>query len=92
MKAELKDGYTVQISDNVADDWNFLKVLRKIDKGETGMIVDAAELLLGGEEEVDKLAKHLEVDGKTSLEAMVSAITELIESVNELKNSEPSPA
>lgn len=92
MKAELKDGYTVQISDNVADDWNFLKVLRKIDKGETGMIVDAAELLLGGEEEVDKLAKHLEVNGKTSLEAMVSAITELIESVNELKNSEPSPA
>ena len=92
MKVELKDGYTVQISDNVADDWNFLKVLRKIDKGETGMIVDAAELLLGGEEEVDRLAKHLEVNGKTSLEAMVSAITELIESVNELKNSEPSPA
>ena len=92
MKVELKDGYTVQISDNLADDWNFLKVLRKIDKGETGMIVDAAELLLGGEEEVDRLAKHLEVNGKTSLEAMVSAITELIESVNELKNSEPSPA
>lgn len=92
MKAKLKDGYTVQISDNIADDWNFLKVLRKIDKGETGMIVDAAELLLGGEEEVDRLAKHLEVNGKTSLEAMVSAITELMESVNELKNSEPSPA
>lgn len=92
MKAELKDGYTVQISDNIADDWNFLKVLRKIDKGETGMIVDAAELLLGGEEEVDRLAKHLEVNGKTSLEAMVSAITELMESVNSLKNSEPSPA
>lgn len=92
MKAKLRDGYEVQISDNITDDWNFLKVLRKIDKGETGMIVDAAEIILGGEKEVDRLAKHLEVEGKTSLEAMVSAITELIESVNELKNSEPSPA
>lgn len=92
MKAALKDGYEVQISDNIANDWSFLTVLRKIDKGETGMIVDAAELLLGSEEEVDRLAKHLEVDGVTSVDAMVTAITELMESVNELKNSEPSPA
>ena len=57
------------------------------------MIVDAAEILLGGEEEVEKLAKHLETDdGKTSAEAMVTAIIELMESVNALKNSEPSPA
>ena len=49
--------------------------------------MDAAEILLGGEEEVEKLAKHLEVNGKTPVDVMVSAITELIESVNELKNS-----
>ena len=92
MKAKLKDGYEVQISDTVANDWNFLSVLRKIDKGETGLIVDAAEILLGGEKEVEKLAKHLEVNGVTPVDVMVSAITELMESVNELKNSEPSPA
>ncbi len=92
MLAKLKDGYEVQISDSVANDWNFLTVLRKIDKGESGMIVDAAEILLGGEEEVERLAKHLEVDGITHLDDMVSAITELMESVNSLKNSEPSPA
>ena len=92
MLAKLKDGYEVQISDSVANDWNFLTVLRKIDKGESGMIVDAAEILLGGEEEVERLAKHLEVDGITHLDDMVSAITELRESVNSLKNSEPSPA
>ena len=92
MLAKLKDGYEVQISDSVANDWNFLTVLRKIDKGESGMIVDAAEILLGGEEEVERLAKHLEVDGVTHLDDMVSAITELMESVNSLKNSEPSPA
>lgn len=92
MLAKLKDGYEVQISDSVANDWNFLTVLRKIDKGESGMIVDAAEKLLGGEEEVERLAKHLEVDGVTHLDDMVLAITELMESVNSLKNSEPSPA
>ena len=92
MKAEMTDGFEIEVREECVNDWSFLTMLRKIDKGETGMIVDAAELLLGGEEEVDKLAKHLEVNGKTSLEAMVSAITELIESVNELKNSEPSPA
>lgn len=92
MKAKLKDGFEVQISESVANDWRFLTVLRKIDKGESGLIVDAAELLLGGEEEVERLAKHLEVDGVTPVDTMVSAITELMESVNELKNSEPSPA
>lgn len=92
MKAKLKDGFEVQISESVANDWRFLTVLRKIDKGESGLIVDAAELLLGGEEEVERLAKHLEVDGVTPVDVMVSAITELMESVNELKNSEPSPA
>ena len=92
MKAILKDGFEVQINDGLANDWRFLTVLRKIDKGETGMIVDVAEILLGGEEEVDRLAKHLEVDGVTSVESMVDAISELMNSVNELKNSEPSPA
>lgn len=92
MKAMLKDGFEVQVNDGLSNDWRFLTVLRKIDKGETGMIVDVAEILLGGEEEVDRLAKHLEVDGVTSVESMVDAITELMNSVNELKNSEPSPA
>ena len=85
MKAELKDGYTVQISDNVADDWNFLKVLRKIDKGDSGLIVDVAEVLLG-ESGVDKLAEHLRKDGVTHTDDMIAALTELMESVNELKN------
>lgn len=87
MKAKLKDGFEVQINDNCLNDWQFLKTLRKIDKGDTGLIVDVAEYLLGGEEEVDNLAKHLEVDGITPADKMVSAIAELMESVNEIKNS-----
>lgn len=87
MIATLKDGYEVQLNDNVANDWRFFTVLRKIDKGESSLIVDAAEILLGGEEEVEKLAKHLEVNGNVTIDKMVEAITELMESVKELKNS-----
>lgn len=87
MKAKLSDGYEAEISESCLNDWRFLTVLRKIDKGETGLIVDAAETILGGEAEVERLAKHIEVDGFTPADAMVSAITELMESVNELKNS-----
>lgn len=88
MKAQLQDGYTVEIPDSVADDWSFLKILRQIDKGETSMVVDAAEFLLGGPDEVDKLADHLKDEtGHTSIEAMVSAIAEILTSAGELKNS-----
>ena len=92
MKAMLKDGFEVQVNENCLNDWGFLSLLRKIDKGDTGLIVDIAEKLLGGEKEVDKLAKHLEVDGITPADKMIEALTELMESVNELKNSQSSPA
>ena len=87
MKAKLSDGFEVSINEKCLNDWGFLTMLRKIDKGDTGLIVDIAEKLLGGEEEVDKLAKHLEVDGMTPADKMIDALTELMESVNELKNS-----
>lgn len=87
MKARLSDGYEVSLDEGCLNDWGFLTMLRKVDKGDTGLIVDIAEKLLGGEEEVGKLAKHLEVDGKTPADKMVDALTELMTSVSELKNS-----
>lgn len=92
MTVTLKDGFEVTISEKTLNDWRYLTVLRKIDKGEAGLIVDAAEMLLGGEEEVEKLAKHLEQDGVTPADIMIDALNEIMESINELKNSEPSPA
>ena len=87
MKAKLNDGFEVNIDETCLNDWGFLTMLRKIDKGDTGLIVDIAETLLGGDEEVGKLAEHLAVDGRTPANKMVDALTELMESVNELKNS-----
>lgn len=87
MTIKLSDGFEVSINEKCLNDWGFLTMLRKIDKGDTGLIVDIAEKLLGGDEEVGKLAKHLEVDGVTPADKMIDALTEIMGSVNELKNS-----
>ena len=92
MKATLGDGYTGDLNEKCLHDWRYITMLRKITKGDYGLIVDVAENLLGSEEEVERLAKHLEVDGITPADKMIEAISELMESVGELKNSESSPA
>lgn len=87
MKVTLSDGFEVEIDEKHFNDWNMLKMLRGIDKGEAALVVDVAEILLGGEEQVDALAKHLEVDGVTTINSMVEAMREIMESATELKNS-----
>lgn len=87
MTVVLSDGYEVDIDERHLNDWNLLKKLRGIDKGETALVVDVAEILLGGEEKLEALAKHLEVDGVTSIDSMVDALREIMESAAELKNS-----
>ena len=87
MKAKLSDGFEIEISESVTDDWEFLEVLASIDEGETGLIVRAAKMLLGNDG-VKALKEHLRSkDGKVSSTAMVTALGELMESVNSLKNS-----
>ena len=87
MKVKLHDGFQVEIDEKRLNDWGMLKMLRGIDRGEAALVVDVAEILLGGEEKVDALAKHLEVDGVTPIDAMVDAMREIMESAAELKNS-----
>ena len=86
MTARLSDGFEIEISESVTDDWEFLEVLSGIDEGETGLIVKAARMLLGNDG-VKALKDHLRnKDGKVSSTAMVTALGELMESVNSLKN------
>ena len=86
MTARLNDGVEIEISESVTDDWEFLEVLSGIDEGETGLIVKAAKMLLGNDG-VKALKEHLRnKDGKVSSTAMVTALGELMESVNSLKN------
>ena len=86
MIAKLKDGFEVQISEDALNSWEFLELLSDIDEGEYGLIVKAARLLLG-KEGVKALKEHIRnADGKVPADAMVNAISELMESANESKN------
>lgn len=92
MKVKLSDGFEVNIDETCLNDWNLLKMLRTIDKGDASLIVDVAEILLGGEENADALAKHFEKDGIVPIDSMMNAMQEIMESASELKNSQSSPA
>jgi len=86
MKVKLNDGFEVNVDERHLNDWNLLKMLRSIDKGDAALVVDVAEILLGGEENVDALAKHLEADGITSVDAMMDAMRQIMDATAELKN------
>ena len=87
MKVKLSDGFEVNIEEKHLNDWRLLKLIRGIDKGDASLTVDVMEILLGGEEELERLEKHLEVDGITTIDAMGDALREIVESASELKNS-----
>lgn len=87
MKATLNDGFELEINENCLDDWDLLEILGEIDDGNAGKIVKAAKLMLG-DEGVKKLKDHFRNDkGKVPVSVMVSAMSELMESVSALKNS-----
>lgn len=86
MKAQLSDGFEVEILDEIVDDWEFLEVLASIDEGETGQIVKAAKMLLGNEG-VQILKEHLRgKDGRVKSTAMVDALEQILTSANTSKN------
>ena len=87
MKVTLNDGFEVNIEEKRLNDWKLLKLIRGIDKGDASLSVDVMEILLGGEENLEALEKHLEVDGVTTIDAMGNALREIIEAATELKNS-----
>ena len=87
MKAKLASGFEAEINEENIESWEFLKAIRKVDKGDVAQIVDVAEMMLGSEEEVDRLAGHLkETKGSATVEAMAEAIQELMNTANEVKN------
>lgn len=87
MKVKLKDDFEVTIDENCLDDWRLLKLIRGIDKGNGALAVDVMQILLGGDDGLERLEKHLEVDGKVTVRAMNDALEEIIEAASELKNS-----
>lgn len=86
MITKLKDGFEVHINEDALNSWDFLEMLSDIDEGDYGLIVKVARLLLG-KEGIAMLKEHLKDEqGRVPADVMVTAISELMESANELKN------
>lgn len=85
IEGKLKNGFKYTLEDEVVQDWELLRALRKVDKGETALIVDVAETLLG-EAQLDKLVNYMKKEGRVTIERMVEAITEIMEENGETKN------
>lgn len=82
----LENGLQLEVDLDVMDDWDVFELLREIDKGETGAIVDLIPMCLG-DDQFKALKEHLKNDsGKVKASDMVSAFYELLEKVNALKN------
>lgn len=86
MKGRLADGFEAELNDNILDDWEFLELLDDVDNGNEGAIVRVAKMLLG-KDGLKSLKDHLRQDGHVKVTAMVPALTELMESASQLKNS-----
>lgn len=85
MKATMSDGFEIGIREEALDDWDFLEMLEEVDDG-GGSIVKVAKVLLG-DEGLAALKQHIrERDGRVSVQVMVDALAELMESVQTVKN------
>lgn len=82
----LSDGYKVEIEPDSLDDWDFLETLAKIDKGETGLIVDVLPQMLGAKQ-FEALKQHLrEKNGRLKATKMVEVMYEILQKSKSTKN------
>lgn len=84
MIGKLKDGFEVEIQEESLNSWEFLEMLSDIDDGNAGLIVKVARAFLG--DGLEKLKDHIRKDGKIPADAMIEALSELMESAQEPKN------
>lgn len=86
-KITLDSGLELDIDLEIMDDWDFFGLLREIDKGNTGAIVDVIPMALG-EEQFEKMKDFLKNEkGRVKASDMVSTFYELFEKMQKLKNS-----
>lgn len=79
-------GIQLVVEDDRLDDWEFLELLRDYDKGNSGLIVDIMETILGAEQYA-KLKAHLkERDGRVSSKTMIQVFSDVMNGASATKN------
>lgn len=79
-------GFEFEIEDDVLDDWELIKKLREIDKGNVQYMVDVMPMLLG-KEQSKRLEEHVrDENGKISAAKIVNELEEIMILSNKVKN------
>ena len=78
IKGTTKSGFNYTIQEGALDDYELLEELREIDKGNTSLIVDVIEKIIGSEQK-EQLKKHVRDEtGRVSIKRMVDEIGEIL--------------
>ena len=72
IKGTTKSGFNYTIQESALDDYELLEELREIDKGNTSLIVDVIEKIIGSEQK-EQLKKHVRDEtGRFTINRMVA--------------------
>lgn len=86
VKGETSTGFTYELPEDAFDDYELLEVLRKIDKGESGYIVDMIDMLFS-KEQITALKEHIRKEnGKVSARALMQEVGEIFQNTKNGKN------
>ena len=87
IKVSWKSWFIFTIQEGALDDYELLEELREIDKGNTSLIVDVIEKIIGSEQK-EQLKKHVRDEtGRVSIKRMVDEIGEILRGNQQGKNS-----
>jgi len=86
VKIQTTSGFVCNVDERKAKDWNFLEALVDCDNENESIalrgITKVVPLLLGTNE-FEKLKKHVEKDGFTDVEVIMSEFKEILEQIGE---------
>lgn len=86
IKGNTSTGFEYEIDETKLDDWELLESFNRIDKGETGIFVDVANMLLGAEQ-MERLKEHVKKsEGRVSISGMIAELSSIFEETTKVKN------
>lgn len=87
VKGKTESGFEYELEDDILDDYELLELLHKVDGGDSGLIVDMVDKLLGTEQK-NRLKDHIRNEaGKVSAKLLLKEVSEILSSNNPGKNS-----
>lgn len=81
--AKTKSGFSYTLPKNLADDFEYLELVKEAQEKPLA-VIDIAKKLLG-EDGYERLKEHCRVDGRVSTERIVEEITEISNDDTEIK-------